>query len=604
MDSFVPCSPGRSVLPIVIAGLLFGLGGRLEAAAPKPARVGTFTIKSQLTVSGNSSGSVKDSAGSVSWGDGYNLSVSGEARYEVLQSGTNAWAGDLLGGSGSLSVSGGGQSSAQDKYGQTTRLWTYEQPTDFDPTEPHAGGTYSSEDGQASGSGGYQPPLILYPAGEQAFTGGYQAALEAYFGVRTSFDFEVPREIVAWSYSRSHTTNVVFSGAGLPGSAQGSATCSVTVAFLPDGLPEWEAILEPDPGTPGPTNPPYDEWLPIGSRKEASDEPGNGLPVRVYLQAKDGGPGIPPRAKFKFYLGDVSREPGVSMNFPPLESTGCATEPSGPFDLRIFPGDKIRVADDGQSAETPEPAKEAGVGIGCYDFGAYGRLKVIAETTDGQTLVAHRKGQSDAVLLDIPLDENRNHVADAWEKTQGVWDRNLSADWDGADDPAGQAVKGDGISLYEKYRGFEILNGVGKEVHERLDPKRKHVFIRNPDRLVREVFDSPDGRPECYVAAAECEVRYLGAYGWTGPGTFKDRKRVVNFNCSTDKHAVDQHALHVVVVLTPSPLVPQDVQDLLVSSRLPIEAPLGESTEGVAYEDPTAPAAAFAQWRPAKTLRI
>ena len=202
------------------------------------------------------------------------------------------------------------------------------------------------------------------------------------------------------------------------------------------------------------------------------------------------------------------------------------------------------------------------------------------------------KGASwpNGTLLDIPLDENQNHVADGWEKDMGVWDQNLPASWDGADDPSGQAFKRDGISLYEKYRGFEVLNGVGKDVYERLDPRRKHVFVRNPDRLVRETFDSPEGRPDSYTAAAECEVRYLGAYKWSGPGLFKDWKRVVNFNCSEDKHAVDQRALHVILVTSPTPALPKDYTDLRVSFGWPAEDPLSAGTEGCAYPDPSAPA--------------
>lgn len=586
-----------------LVGLFVVPGGRLDAAAPKPARVGIFRVDGQLTVRGDSSGSVSDAGGSVSWGDGYSLSLTAQARYEVLQRGTNAYTGDLLDSTASLSAGGGGQSSFKSKYESDSTLWTYEPPSDFDPTEPRAGGGFSSEDGQAYASTGYQPSMKLSPEGVSAFTGGFQAALEAYFGVGTSFEFEVPRRIEGWSFSQTHTTNVVWTGPGLPGTALGNATCTVTVAFIPDAPPQWEAILEPGTGVPDPASTPYEHWLPIGSRREGVDEPGNGLPARVFLQAKDGGPGIPPRAKFKFYLGDVSREPGVSMNFPPREAAGCDTTPSGPFDLRIFPNDKLRVADDGQSAETFELSENAGVGIACYDFGAYGRLKVIAETEDGLTLVAHRKGRSDATVLDIPLDENQNHVADGWEKEKGVWDRNLSADWDGADDPAGQAVKGDGISMYEKYRGFEVLNGAGKEMHERLDPKRKHVFVRNPDRLVREVFETPEGIPESYLAAAECEVRYLGPYGWSGPGTFKGRNRVVNFNCSEDKHAVDQHALHVVVVTSPNPASPEDLNDLVVSLGMDPLDPLKSDTEGVTYVDPTAPGE-LKNLRPAMALRI
>jgi len=302
-------------------------GRSLKAAAPKPARIGVFTVDGHLTVNGNSTGSAKDAKGSASWGDGYSLSHTAHTRYEVLQSGTNAYRGDLLDSTAGLSSGGGGESSYKDKYGSGTTLWTYRPPPDFDPTKPGASGGFSSRDGKAYASTGYPPSMNLSSEGVSAFTGGFMAALEAYFGVGTSFEFEVPRRIEGWSFSQTHATNVAWSAA--TASAGGSAVCSVTVAFLPDALPQWEAILEYGIGVPDPANPPYENWLPVGSLREGVDEPGNGLPARVFLQAKDGGPGIPPRAKFKFHLGDVSREPGVSMTFPPREAAACDTVPGG-----------------------------------------------------------------------------------------------------------------------------------------------------------------------------------------------------------------------------------------------------------------------------------
>ena len=73
--------------------------------------------------------------------------------------------------------------------------------------------------------------------------------------------------------------------------------------------------------------------------------------------------------------------------------------------------------------------------------------------------------------------KNNDRVADGWEKEKNVYGKNLPADWDGAEEPKGQKAAGDGISLYEKYRGFEfegIPRAAGPEpkISVRLRPGR------------------------------------------------------------------------------------------------------------------------------------
>ena len=569
-----------------------------DAATPKPARIGAYEVELQFTCSGNSSGAHSDATGSMSWSESYNLSLSSRVTYEVLQKGTNAYTGSQLSGSAELSVGGGGTSKVTTQDGSSTASWKYLSASGFRPTNSYVSGGYYSADGRASASTGYRPSLVVErnPSNASIVSAGFEAAAEAANGMGTSFGFDVPRTIEQWSRSGSRSTNI--SWAFAIGDAAGVANCTASARFIPEAAPEWEAILEA--GSPLSS---YEEWLPLGPLSEDSDLPANVLPIRVYLQPKGGGPGIPPKAAYEFVISDGSREPGFLMNFPRRTAPACDSAPEGAFDLKIHLSEALDVTEDGQGAETLTSVTEARAAVACYDFGAYGKLRVTVRTDDGQTLVAHIKDKADQTSLDIPLDSNHNHVADAWEKQMKVYDRNLPADWDGAEEPAGHAVKGDGISLYEKYRGFLVLNALGKQVYERLDPRKKHVFVRNPDRLVREVFAAPDGLPESYMAAAECELRYIGHEGWTGPGKFSSRKRVVNFNCSADKHAADQHALHIVVATSPSPVVPQDINDFMEYLGLPAEDPLSRRTEGVAYRDYTAPPPLFKEWRPAANYR-
>ncbi|MCZ7640432.1 MAG: hypothetical protein M5U12_32880 [Verrucomicrobia bacterium] len=95
-------------------------------------------------------------------------------------------------------------------------------------------------------------------------------------------------------------------------------------------MPQWDAILEPvtvDRSA-------YSKWLPKGGPSE--DEPGAYLGARVYLRAMNGSTAIPPQAKFTFFLKDVSREPGICMNFPHRNEPSGGKSTDAPYDLRIM----------------------------------------------------------------------------------------------------------------------------------------------------------------------------------------------------------------------------------------------------------------------------
>ena len=80
----------------------------------------------------------------------------------------------------------------------------------------------------------------------------------------------------------------------------------------------------------------------------------------------------------------------------------------------------------------------------------------------------------------LPQDEDDNYIADQWQREQHL------SSCDGLEDedykPEG-ATKGDGLSLYEEYRGFMIMSK-----HERLNPRKKDLFIYDPDQLVENSF--------------------------------------------------------------------------------------------------------------------
>lgn len=223
----------------------------------------------------------------------------------------------------------------------------------------------------------------------------------------------------------------------------------------------------------------YGSWQPEAGADE--DTPGNIMPVKVRIQKK-GQPGssIPHTAKFKFELVDVSKELGVCLNWP------SKINAKSTFDLKIQQekNPSLHVTGDGQIAESEAGLKESQIVITSYDWGAYGTLKVTAVYEDGHQDEAHvQTGGSKSAAsggLKIPQDENGNHIADSWEKSY-YGDKSATADDD--ETPSGDGDTGDGLSLYEEYRGFRVQGA-----HIRTNPLVKDVFIWDEDNLGKGYF--------------------------------------------------------------------------------------------------------------------
>lgn len=218
---------------------------------------------------------------------------------------------------------------------------------------------------------------------------------------------------------------------------------------------ETEVVGDPEDG--------FDRWIPKGNL----DKPGEpGERIRIHLQGrKKGEPGVPRRATFVLKLLDVSMEKGVCLNWP---LSGAKSD----HGLRILAGENPDLEVLGpDEARTKEPVDSLDLVVTCHDYGAYGKLHVTAKDLDGSEVKVTLRGKEDADLA-IPLDENRNHVADAWEVGETGHLRGAAAE-DEEDLPKGKpGCTGDGLSLYEEYRGFRV-----KGVHRRGDPDRKDLFV-------------------------------------------------------------------------------------------------------------------------------
>lgn len=229
---------------------------------------------------------------------------------------------------------------------------------------------------------------------------------------------------------------------------------SISYSLTP---PPVECIIEKVPG--------YDTWLPKGGPNEQT--PGNTMEISAHLQVK-GKPDKTPqqKGKFTFQLVDASHEPGVALNLP---LTGAKSDP----DLKFGENAGTKAIDDGKGAESVSTAVQAAQAtLNCYDYGAYGKMRVTCQLTDGSVVYGHLEGQPGKEELTIPLDGNNNHIADSWETSEGVSGK--AASWDGETQPALDGLPGDGLSLYEEYRGL-----VHKGSITRLTGLRKDLVIVN-----------------------------------------------------------------------------------------------------------------------------
>ena len=296
---------------------------------------------------------------------------------------------------------------------------------------------------------------------------------------------------------------------------------------------------------------PYAEWLPRGAA--TAEIPGGRLKVRARLQARDGRP-VKARVKqFRFELRDTSREPGVAMNWPPLKLSGpLASEqvpPDPEFDLR-FDGRTGAIDAKKQVQRVPpsngphgEPSAEAG--IECFDFGAWADLVVVAELADGREITGHLEKEPEKVVIPLPKRTGGSHIADAW-KERGKVQVHVGDEADDEREPAGEpGFDGDGLTLYEEYRGFMV-----KGEHKRTDPGKKTLFVHSTEAHLTAGID-------LFRAASGLEV-----YEVKETELYKDPKIAPSPRCDIDRtlnpyvinfnkgvhHQVDQHALWVTKV--------------------------------------------------------
>jgi hypothetical protein len=259
--------------------------------------------------------------------------------------------------------------------------------------------------------------------------------------------------------------------AGRPGALAGSFHNEQKSSWYPKGsICTIEARVQLSPGVQllelVVTSEGYQKWRP-----SASDSGGPGAPLtfKARVQNADGSKPTVEVDTFDWKLTGTSREPGVALNFPQLLNKTDGRE----ADLKLdgLP-DHAASDQDAQQAIGPGRGRlEDEVRVVPQDWGGWSALTVTATLRDGRKLTGKLKGSPEPSIL-LPRRAKDSYIADSWKEANGIAGKD-SDDAEAA--PAGEpGCNGDGLTLYEEYRGF-----YEKGKHVSGNPKKKDFFIFN-----------------------------------------------------------------------------------------------------------------------------
>ena len=236
----------------------------------------------------------------------------------------------------------------------------------------------------------------------------------------------------------------------------------------------------------------------------------------------------------RFELIDVSHYPGWCMNWPKEPEIG--SEPD--FDLKIVSlptyGDhtlekpfQVLTLNNvsGHSASPYNQGLKGTIRLGSFDGAAIGVLIATATLEDGRTITGEIKGKAALQRLLIPdRDEGVSEIAKKWRDDHAG---NLDDKDDSENSPVGDGQVGDGLTVWEEYRGF-YQGGMWRD---NCDPKKKDLFIDNT------IGASAQGGIDLFR-----DITHLTVHDQLLDSEHKDN-RVINFNKRADRWVTDQHCL-------------------------------------------------------------
>lgn len=240
----------------------------------------------------------------------------------------------------------------------------------------------------------------------------------------------------------------------------------------------------------------YERWRPTA---EPGPKPGKPLRMVARLVSPSGADLSNVRMeRVDWKLVNTSREPGIALNYPPDSSDVS-------FDLKLT---DLPTRNEGQEAtHFNPPGKTSAVFIEPYDWGGWTTLNVEAQLNDGRVI----KGKMDVGNLAfgptenirIPRTYSDSRIAIEWQRQNGAVDM-----WDDEDSeklPLGKpGADGDGLSVYEEYRGFYVG---GK--HVSTDPRKKDLFIFNDTKSTVDSFPIVERAVSRFESISGLNIRKL-----------------------------------------------------------------------------------------------
>jgi hypothetical protein len=396
-----------------------------------------------------------------------------------------------------------------------------------------------------NGSFAENAELVINP-----FAGTYQLTMTpAVNGVKrditTCDGTKLPSMILnSWIYGPNRpnlATGISLPSTGLTLSGSVTYFAPSSLEYFTDPTMSWTVTWNL---TPTPRNfdlvvtiPDYPTWRPAGGKteKDIGTDPVSGLSIlEIDAQLIDKDTGIAstiPPDKMAFKLADVSREPGVSMNWPDKKS--ASKDPDLAFDDIHNP--LASIGSNGATADfTPIDSGPVAAKVSPHDWGGWATLNVTA-TINGQTIQGHLKGAPNTTNILLPKRQAGSHIADVWKTKHNVPLATPDDDDSEANPVSYPGCVGDGFTTYEEYRGF-MENGK----HIEGDISAKDFFIQN--------LIGADAEPgifqftELTGLIIHKDIQKNEMDGVNGPNL---GDRLINFNHDQGAHVTDQHGVLV-----------------------------------------------------------
>lgn len=329
-----------------------------------------------------------------------------------------------------------------------------------------------------------------------------------------------PPETTHATLNIPQSTQVVpFPAAGVALTGETTVTQSVSSALAGRRDAPWDLEIRLSPETDlqlvVEESVAYQRWRPSVSASGAAGTP---LTLTANLISKSGKPVTDAIKTITWELVGTSQEPGLALNFP-VGAKGVDDH----FDLELSSeGSDFQLQNKNQLLirNKTTPTRTDTISIVPHDWGGWSEVQLSAVLESGIELKGRLRTTNEERIR-LPKRQPNSKIADRWKELSGVSDEDAS---DAETAPEGDGHPGDGLTLYEEYRGF-----FERGEHTEGSPVFKDLFVRN-----RAMFATLGGIA-LFARETGVEVHYR-----LTDSEFPTN-RVINSNFGAGPHSVDQH---------------------------------------------------------------